>query len=771
MQIVCPECFAPYASRKPVNANKLTCPKCKTVFLTPVELLLQHRALPPNWSKKQKALDSNYRRDLDRLSDKYATMREKMFAEAQQRAKEREAATDETIVKQPLANKLLRICLLIYFLVVCVVTAGLMTYQYNQNRNQIIQDLQSSARIFGKGLGGALWNVDPDALKDIIAGMLEHPAIVGVKVMDEDGQLVGAGGIIKDKKGQNISLGNVIATDSDEVAHNLKTHKKDSGRLLEQSFPIRFFAEDGSASAVGSAVVFSKAAYILDRVKGGYWLLGANALIVAIALLITLLWVSRVFLTRPLSDLTHAVSKLNLDSLDNLEVQTKVRDANELKVLETSFNAMVKNLVREKKTILNISKTFEKFVPKQFLSHIAEEGINSIKLGGMESENLTVLYGKIHAVDGIQPPIAADKMFRYLNAYLAQMEAPIEKHGGFIYQINKDAVMALFDLNDQAVEALCAVYAAIDIQKALVRFNQDQNIIADSSLAMQIGIHIGEAAFGTLGNDSRLDPTILGEATDTVVRLQSLAETYNSQILLSWETFNLIEARDTFSWRKIDSIEKTGQRALDITYEVFDAEPLKDLIRKICPDFNKGVKAFRQENWDRAITHFGRCLNAFPLDRATQKYLACCRSRLEDASGLIALFRDKTEIFKSLNDTAIARLAKSFAPMTFTTGEVIVAQGQVGSAFYIVLDGSVNVIVNSGSDAPKEVATLKKGDCFGEMSLMTGEAVMATIKGAVNGQLLALSADGFDKMLQDYPTLNPHFYKLFLERMQARKTE
>ncbi len=55
----------------------------------------------------------------------------------------------------------------------------------------------------------------------------------------------------------------------------------------------------------------------------------------------------------------------------------------------------------------------------------------------------------------------------------------------------------------------------------------------------------------------------------------------------------------------------------------------------------------------------------------------------------------------------------------YKDGERIVTQGEPGDAFYIVLDGTVKVM--EGTNELTELATLRGGHCFGEMSLVTNE--------------------------------------------------
>jgi CRP-like cAMP-binding protein len=84
----------------------------------------------------------------------------------------------------------------------------------------------------------------------------------------------------------------------------------------------------------------------------------------------------------------------------------------------------------------------------------------------------------------------------------------------------------------------------------------------------------------------------------------------------------------------------------------------------------------------------------------------------------------------------------------FDEGEVICRENEVGYEMYLILQGTVSVVVSG-----KEVATLDTGSFFGEMSLLDGLPRSATI--ISNGDLIVLSIGtaNFEKIITMEPTL------------------
>src|SRR5262249_35043329 len=84
-----------------------------------------------------------------------------------------------------------------------------------------------------------------------------------------------------------------------------------------------------------------------------------------------------------------------------------------------------------------------------------------------------------------------------------------------------------------------------------------------------------------------------------------------------------------------------------------------------------------------------------------------------------------TELFGGLDPEERQLLALVLKTESFASGEQIIRQGENGTSLYLIRDGEVGVrLAVAGHE--REVATLHRGEFFGEMPLMTGEPRRAT---------------------------------------------
>ena len=80
-----------------------------------------------------------------------------------------------------------------------------------------------------------------------------------------------------------------------------------------------------------------------------------------------------------------------------------------------------------------------------------------------------------------------------------------------------------------------------------------------------------------------------------------------------------------------------------------------------------------------------------------------------------------------LGQTAREYLREAGCERAYADGAVVVRRGEPGGAFYVVVSGAVDVLLVADDGRRLPLARLGEGSSFGEMSLLTGEAVSADV--------------------------------------------
>ena len=120
---------------------------------------------------------------------------------------------------------------------------------------------------------------------------------------------------------------------------------------------------------------------------------------------------------------------------------------------------------------------------------------------------------------------------------------------------------------------------------------------------------------------------------------------------------------------------------------------------------------------------------------------------------------------------------KKFAPKDFQTilsegqlfrynaGDCIYHQGDRSDSFYVMNEGSVEIIVaGEQGENPMPIVFLTKGDVFGEMGLLTGMPRNATARVPESAVVLKFSKAGFERLIFDVP-----YFAFYIACLLARR--
>lgn len=125
------------------------------------------------------------------------------------------------------------------------------------------------------------------------------------------------------------------------------------------------------------------------------------------------------------------------------------------------------------------------------------------------------------------------------------------------------------------------------------------------------------------------------------------------------------------------------------------------------------------------------------------------------------------DFLADLDRTDKAFLADHIREQWYESGEEIVRKGDSGTDFYIIDRGTVGVYLDE--KPASSVATLRHGDFFGEMSLMTGEPRSATIVAEEETLLLALSRETMSHLLHENAAVAKRLSESLAERVAYNK--
>jgi CRP-like cAMP-binding protein len=120
-------------------------------------------------------------------------------------------------------------------------------------------------------------------------------------------------------------------------------------------------------------------------------------------------------------------------------------------------------------------------------------------------------------------------------------------------------------------------------------------------------------------------------------------------------------------------------------------------------------------------------------------------------------------LFQCLDEEQLDALLQRSRLNHFGRGERVIEEGAEGDSMFVLLRGSANVSVSKNGSAIR-VGTLHSGDCFGEMSLLTGERRTATVRAAADCYVMEISKPTMADVIRQAPECLNRLSELLAKR-------
>jgi NTE family protein len=130
----------------------------------------------------------------------------------------------------------------------------------------------------------------------------------------------------------------------------------------------------------------------------------------------------------------------------------------------------------------------------------------------------------------------------------------------------------------------------------------------------------------------------------------------------------------------------------------------------------------------------------------------------------------RAPLFQGLAATDLDAIATRLSVRPFATGDVLITQGSWSGQLFILRTGivQISVVAEAGPGEEERTVPLRRlvsGDCFGEMSLITGSAPSATVQALTDGEAWTLSQQDFLQLAMAHARLSYNINAILSERL------
>ncbi|MDD3845556.1 MAG: GAF domain-containing protein [Syntrophorhabdaceae bacterium] len=218
-----------------------------------------------------------------------------------------------------------------------------------------------------------------------------------------------------------------------------------------------------------------------------------------------------------------------------------------------------------------IRQIFQKFVPSEVVDkiiHAEAAGASPVN----EFRSLTFLNIDIRGFSKLAKNIGPHRTVPMINYFFSVMGEIVFRHQGIVDKYLGDGFLALFGAPiSNIADADNAIFASLEMKSSMKDVSDYFLKEIGVPLSMGISIHTGDAVIGNIGFDKKMDYTVIGDAVNTVFRLQSLAKPFPNGILISDRTRKAAQY-------KLD-LKEVGEYEIDAALEKVKVYEVLDYLR------------------------------------------------------------------------------------------------------------------------------------------------------------------------------------------------
>lgn len=222
----------------------------------------------------------------------------------------------------------------------------------------------------------------------------------------------------------------------------------------------------------------------------------------------------------------------------------------------------VQQSIRAARRVANLSR----FMPQTLVEKLSGEDMD----GGSDSQrqDAAIMFTDIRGFTRLSEQTDPAELGRFLGEFRSRLSVPIARHDGMVDKFIGDAIMVVFGTpRPSQDDARNALNCALEMLDTLDRWNAERQRKGLDAVVIGIGVHYGSVLAGVLGDESRLEYTVIGDCVNVAERLEKLTKESGSPIVVSQDLLRAAgEAPDPATWQKLPIQNVRGRSGEVIAY-------------------------------------------------------------------------------------------------------------------------------------------------------------------------------------------------------------
>ncbi|QLC26437.1 adenylate/guanylate cyclase domain-containing protein [Parasphingopyxis algicola] len=200
----------------------------------------------------------------------------------------------------------------------------------------------------------------------------------------------------------------------------------------------------------------------------------------------------------------------------------------------------------------------KRFLPDELSNHMTDTDIEQMRAGRLAE--LVIMFVDIRGFTALSETMTPRELSAFLSEYRARVNKVAAAHGGVVDKFIGDGALIVFGLNtDLASASIEAIRSGREALAELEAWNSLREARQLEPVRVVVAIHAGGVMVGAIGDDNRLEFSVIGPPVNEASRIESIAKEHDAAIVVSKTALDsAINQIDAAEWRSLGEITLRG---------------------------------------------------------------------------------------------------------------------------------------------------------------------------------------------------------------------
>jgi adenylate cyclase len=220
--------------------------------------------------------------------------------------------------------------------------------------------------------------------------------------------------------------------------------------------------------------------------------------------------------------------------------------------------------IKESQAVQDLSKFFA-----QDIANKIKNSSTPIKPGQGELKVAAIAFVDLRGFTTLSQTLTPNELMCLLGEYQSIMSKIIRNYEGVIDKFIGDGIMASFGavVHDEHY-AKHALMAADDMIKAAENWRKNGSSVGITPPKIGIGIAVGEVIFGAVGDETRLEYTLIGDTVNLAAKLEKHTKKNNDRLVTTLRTLDLALQQGYVAKYEKETLKQSTVRGLESPLDI-----------------------------------------------------------------------------------------------------------------------------------------------------------------------------------------------------------